>query len=246
MELIHLVFSPELPRLGAGTDACTRKAWEILTDLPPTPNILDVGCGTGAPTLELARCSSGAITALDYHQPNLTELEKRSAQNGFNDRITTLCQSMLDVAFPAGSFDVIWCEGAVFIYGFERALEDWPIFLHRGGYLVISELCWFAAEVPEEIRDFFAEIYPPMMTREAIVTMIRTKGLDLLDHFSIPESAWWDELYTPVAARIRKLRDENQTNEEILEMLVGFDREIEMYRKYSQFYGHTFFIMKKS
>ncbi|MBU7032610.1 MAG: class I SAM-dependent methyltransferase, partial [Theionarchaea archaeon] len=32
------------------------------------PHILDIGCGTGEPTLELARLSEGIITAVDINQ----------------------------------------------------------------------------------------------------------------------------------------------------------------------------------
>jgi ubiquinone/menaquinone biosynthesis C-methylase UbiE len=39
-----------------------------------SPRILDVGCGPGGPTLELARLSHGQVVGLDVHQPYLDEL----------------------------------------------------------------------------------------------------------------------------------------------------------------------------
>jgi 2-polyprenyl-3-methyl-5-hydroxy-6-metoxy-1,4-benzoquinol methylase len=59
-----------LPRQGPGSDACTRKDFEMLPGLPDRPEVLDIGCGSGMLTLELARlCSGCRITAMDIHQP---------------------------------------------------------------------------------------------------------------------------------------------------------------------------------
>ncbi|HJX03327.1 MAG TPA: class I SAM-dependent methyltransferase, partial [Dehalococcoidia bacterium] len=42
----------------------TRKAFQLLPQLDH-PRILDIGCGSGVPTLELARLSNGEIVAVD-------------------------------------------------------------------------------------------------------------------------------------------------------------------------------------
>ena len=65
-----------LPRGGPGGNEYTRKAYKQLEDIPSQPRILDVGCGPGMQTLELARLSSGHVTGLDTHQPHLDVLEK--------------------------------------------------------------------------------------------------------------------------------------------------------------------------
>ena len=36
--------------------------------------------------------------------------------------------------FAASSFDVIWCEGAIYNMGVEAALKDWRRLLVRGGH----------------------------------------------------------------------------------------------------------------
>ncbi len=57
-----------LPRQGPGSNACTRKAFSMLTNLPARPEILDIGCGSGMQTIELARtCPSCRITATDIY-----------------------------------------------------------------------------------------------------------------------------------------------------------------------------------
>ncbi|MDD1764348.1 MAG: class I SAM-dependent methyltransferase [Methanobacteriaceae archaeon] len=57
----------------------TRKAFFKLPDIE-NPKILDLGCGTGVPTLELARISKGQITALDNDQESLDQLNQKISQ----------------------------------------------------------------------------------------------------------------------------------------------------------------------
>jgi len=40
------------------------------------PHILDVGCGSGIPAMELAKLSSGHITGIDIDQPSLDRFKK--------------------------------------------------------------------------------------------------------------------------------------------------------------------------
>lgn len=67
------------PRQGPGKNECTKKAFSLLTNLPDRPEILDIGCGAGMQTIELARiCPTCHVTAVDIHQPFLNDLAKRA------------------------------------------------------------------------------------------------------------------------------------------------------------------------
>ncbi len=245
MDILYEVFNADLPRQGPGDNKSTKKAFSYLIELPSDPCILDVGCGNGTQTLELARLTNGRILALDNHQPYLDELDKRIKTMNFSHRITTINQSMLDMKFDDKKFDVIWSEGAAYFYGFEKALEDWQFFLKEKGYLVFSELCWFKENIPKEIYDYLMSEYPVMKSVEENITTINSKGLDLIFHFNIPESSWWDNYYIPLEKNIHKLHNKYQNDNETLELLELFSVEIEMFRKYSDYYGYTFFIMRK-
>ncbi len=82
-EVFYEMFRP-LPHQGPGDDALTRKAWSFLSDLPPEPTILDIGCGCGMQTLELARLSRGKVVALDNYQPLLDRLQEQAKQLGLD------------------------------------------------------------------------------------------------------------------------------------------------------------------
>jgi ubiquinone/menaquinone biosynthesis C-methylase UbiE len=51
----------------------TRKAFKMLPKLEK-PRILDIGCGSGVPTIELAKLSEGEIIGIDVNQPFLDKL----------------------------------------------------------------------------------------------------------------------------------------------------------------------------
>ncbi len=242
--MLYEVFNTDLPRLGPGDNESTRKALSFLVDLPSNPYILDVGCGTGMQTLELARITDGKILALDNHQPYLDKLESHIKIHNLSHKISTKNISMFEMKFDANTFDVIWSEGAAYIYGFEKALVDWQSFLKENGYFVFSELCWFKENIPEEIKNFF-QVYPAMKNVEENIKVITSHGLNLISHFKLPESSWWNNFYIPLEKKINKLRKKYQDDEEKLSLLEEFHLEIEMFRKYSEYYGYVFFNMRK-
>ena len=105
----------DLPRAGPGDNSQTRKALSMLTDLPARPRILDIGCGPGMQTIELAKQTDGTITAMDNHVPFLEALRRRSMEEGLGGRINILQASMFDLGFEKESVDVIWSEWAIYI-----------------------------------------------------------------------------------------------------------------------------------
>jgi ubiquinone/menaquinone biosynthesis C-methylase UbiE len=96
-----------LPRAGPGDDASTRRAYRMMTGLPENPQIVDIGCGPGKQTLELARLSRGRIVALDNHQPFLDKVSQDAGAIGLGRYIETLNQDMNTMDFGPGSFDLI-------------------------------------------------------------------------------------------------------------------------------------------
>jgi len=234
-----------LPRQGPGDDVSTKRAFQKLVGLPESPEILDIGSGTGAQTLELAKLSSGNITALDNYAPFLDILESRVRERNLENRIRCVVGDMASMDFPAESFDVIWSEGAAYNMGFENALKSWKTFLRPGGYVVVSELVWFKKEVPQEIRDYFTKEYPDMKYYEDIYPVIKSVGYEMIDYFSLPSKSWWTEYYTPEEKKIAEIRHKHQSNKEAQSLLDSFQLEIDMHKKYSQYYGYGFYIMRK-
>jgi ubiquinone/menaquinone biosynthesis C-methylase UbiE len=208
--------------------------------------VLDIGCGPGMQTLQLVKLTDGKITALDRHVPFLQDLEKRRDAAGLGDRIETLEGDMFALPFSPASFDLIWSEGAIYIIGFERGLQEWKEFLKPRGYLVVTEPTWLVDHPPDEIKQFWADNYPAMKTIEQIKKIVAEAGYSLAGSFTLPESDWWTNYYSPLEKRVAELREKQPVSDLMAECLDLSQQEVEMYRAYSAYYGYTFFVMQRN
>ncbi len=193
----------------------------------------------------LAKISSGNITALDIHVPFIETLRHSASQEGVSEKIHCLVEDMAVMNFPEASFDVIWSEGSIFIVGFENGLKSWKPFLKPGGFLVVSELVWVKREIPQEAQDFFDLEYPPMKHYEDLFPVIKSAGYEVIASFLLPTDSWWINYYGPAEKRVEEMRVKYKADGEVQQNLDIFQKEIEIYKKYSEYYGYYFYIMRK-
>jgi SAM-dependent methyltransferase len=233
-----------LSRLGPGSAECTLKALALCEDLPAAPEILDVGCGTGAQTLVLASATAGRITATDLIGPFLAQLEERAAETGLDQRIQTLAADMNDLPFPDDRFDLIWSEGAAYVMGFDNALREWWSLAKPGGYLVVSELSWFRLDPPAEIRDFWAGNYPAMRDVEANLAAARKARWRCVGHFHLPAEAWTD-YYGPLKQRLPAFRRSYVSDRDAQAIADLTEQEMSLMGRYSAVCGYEVFVLRR-
>lgn len=244
-EVLYELFR-DMPRQGPGSNECTRKAFKRLSHLPKQPHILDIGCGSGMQTLELARISGGQITALDNYQLFLDTLKKTAETEGVNKQIKTINASMFELPFAKNTFDVIWSEGAIFVIGFEKGLLEWKHYLKPGGYLVVSELTWITLDRPSEICAYLEGEYTAIKNNEKNKEIIERAGYQVVDSFILPETVWRDDFYKPYQSRLDSLKVKYAGNHEASEVLEACQREIDMFTKYSRYYSYVFYVMQSN
>ena len=254
MQFFHEMFHFSLARLGPGTEASTLRALRtVLAASPPPgptsghvwPRLLDLGCGTGAQTLVLAGHLDGEILAIDNHQPFLDAARRRVETKGLAGKVTFRLQDMRTAEFGEDAFDVIWSEGAIFCMGFLEGLQKCRHWLAPGGFFALTELCWLKANPPAECRGFFESVYPVMTDIEGNLSAMKASGYTVLDHFVMAESGWTDEFYNPLEERLNVLRSRFAEDSERLGMIQSIQKEIDMYRKYSEYYGYVFCVMRR-
>lgn len=246
MDVLYAMFDPTMPRQGPGSDAATRRAWAYLADVPPQPRILDIGCGTGMQTRELARLSGGHVVALDNHQPYLLTLQQHAARAGMRHRITPVNGSMMALPFAPAAFDVIWSEGALYIIGFPQGLASCRPLLKPGGYLVVSEITWFTPDPAPALRQYWQDEHVVVCTVAENLERIAQAGYRCLAHMPLPASAWWDDFYTPLGERMDSLRQQYHDDPARLAVINQQQREMDLHRAYAEQYGYTFYVLQRT
>jgi len=255
MAFFYELFDASLPRLGPGEDQSTKKAIDLLLSAagkhPDAPDlersrILDLGCGNGAQTIQLARHIGGPILAVDNHQPYLDELRLRAEAAGVSGRIQPLLGDMCKLGLTERSFDLIWSEGALYVMGFRQGLEACYSLLAPGGLMAASELCWLRPDPPADCRQYFANEYPAMADVDSNLEAIRGCGFEIVGHFALPESAWLESYYLPLEDRLDSFRGIHATDPARMETIDAVQMEIDFYRRFSSYYGYIFFLMRRS
>lgn len=233
-----------LPRAGPGDNASTAKAYNMIPDLPDKPKILDIGCGPGMQTLELARLSKGIVIALDNHQPFLNKIKTDAKKAGLLEHIKFLNQDMNTMLLEPESFDIIWAEGALYQMGFENGLKKCRGFLKKSGSIAVTELVWLKNDPPPEAKEWARE-YAAMKNVADNLKLFENNGYKVLGHFTLPVNSWLNDYYDPMQVRIDELRPKYKDNPVATEVLDAAQREIDGFKKCSDYFGYEFFIAEK-
>ena len=247
MEGIEYIYElcEALPRSGPGDNKHTKRAFNSIPQPLNQPFILDIGCGQGMQTIELAKISNGKIIALDNHQGFLDMLMKQAKKQGFEEKIIPKNMSMIDMDFEKETFDIIWSEGALYFMGFQDGLKRCHQLLKDKGYLAVTELVYTTSNTPTDVVEYFDSEYPDIKNIAEKIKIIKEEGFSLISNFTLPESAWLNNYYLPIEKEISSLNKKYQGNEVALSIFNGFRKEVDFYKKYSKFYGYEFFVMQK-
>lgn len=232
-----------LPREGPGNRASTARALALASPLPDGPAVLDIGCGPGAQTIDLADLLPDAtIGAIDLHEPYVAETNRRASERGVDRRVRAEVGDMTTLPYPPASFDLIWCEGAAYLMGVGEALRAWRPLLKRQGRLALSEAVWLRRDPPQEARRFWLE-YPAMADAEANRRLAHDAGYRLLGDFVLPERAWMDDYYTPIRRRLAELEPTCRTDPVAMAVLRECVAEIAGFEQYHAWFGYMFLVM---
>ncbi len=201
----------------------TRRAFNALPSMAH-PRILDIGCGSGVATLELARLCDGDITAVDIDRIALERLRHNAGRDGVSGRVHIVNTPMQKMQFADQSFDIIWAEGSIMFAGFEHGLEQWRRLLSPGGFLVIHD----AATDLEQKHE-----------------LIRSHGYLLLHYFEIAPELWWEKYFGPLKAQLDEFRLSGEIADVDRSEMAQAEQEIDGFNPDDPDYASVFFIMQK-
>jgi ubiquinone/menaquinone biosynthesis C-methylase UbiE len=233
-------------RQGPGGDVETRKAIDLAMLDPSAPlKIADIGCGTGASTIQLACLLNAKITALDF-LPEFIEVLKGNAENeGLSKKINPLVCSMENLQFDDEEYDVIWSEGAIYNIGFEKGINDWRRFLKPGGLLVVSEITWTTSDRPSEIQNYWESEYAEIDTASSKINILEKNGYSPVAYFVLPERCWLENYYRPLQNSFAEFIVRNANNENAQAIVEAEKNEISLYEKFKNHYSYGVYIARK-
>ena len=234
----------DLPRCGPGSDDYTRQALRQLKGLPASPRVLDLGCGPGKQTLVLAEELGVPIMAVDFYRPFLDTLEADAQERGLAGLVRAELGDMHKLEYASASWDLIWCEGAIFILGFAKGLKMWRPWLAPGGCVAVTECSWLRPDPPQEVVQYWEQLYPEIGQIQDCLGAIRNAGYEVVDHFTLAPSAWWDNYFGPRSARIDELTRAGGIDPAMEMVMEQCRQEIDIYRKYYEWYGYVFYLMR--
>jgi SAM-dependent methyltransferase len=233
-------------RQGPGGDSETEKALsQAMIDRAAPLKIADIGCGTGASSLMLARLLNAQITAVDFLQDFLEVLEGRAKNMGLSEKITTLCCSMDNLPFGDEEYDVIWSEGAIYNIGFSKGVKEWNRYLKTGGMLVVSEITWITHSRPLELEKYWQNEYPEIDVASSKISVLENNGYSPIGYFVLPEHCWLDNYYQPMQDSFKDFLNRNGNSEEARAIVEAENGEIELYNTYKSYYSYGVYIAKK-
>lgn len=233
-------------RQGPGSETDTLRAID-LSGLSDGQNlkIADIGCGSGASTLTLARTLDTDIVAVDFLPAFLSQLEEQASAEGLSQRITTLAASMDALEFAPASLDAIWSEGAIYNIGFETGIKSWRPFLKPGGILAVSELTWLTRDRPAELTEHWSNEYPEVATASKKMAQLEAHGYASVGYFPLPESSWLDTYYRPMQERFARFLERHGNSAQARSIVDAEQREISLYERNAEFVSYGFYVARK-
>jgi cyclopropane fatty-acyl-phospholipid synthase-like methyltransferase len=192
------------------------------TKLPglDNPDILDIGCGSGVPTLWFAEKFSGNITAIDSDPEAIDYLRQKIQERYLQNHVRAVCLSIDDLNFKTDSYDMILAEGFLNIVGFETGFKNIHKLLKKDGYLVVHD----------EYKD-----------HERKLEFIRSNKCTTIDTLLLDETIWWNDYYKQLENEINKIN-----NLEIKERFESDMAEINYYKMNPSLFKSIYYIIMKN
>ncbi len=251
MDALFFTLHSGLPHEGPGSREDTLRAL-ALTGLSGRLAVLDIGCGPGPSSLVLLEALPEArVTGVDDHAPFIEAARARVAAAGHGPRFAAVEADMAALPFEAGSFDLLWCEGAVYIMGVERALGLWRPLLRPGGRIAFTEAVWLVSAPHPEAQAVWAE-YPEMTDVDGVSGRIAATGARQLGRLTLQPRAW-EAYYAPLEARLDALAPpadapadgaaDGAADATLARAIAAHRTEIAVWRAHGDSFGYVVFVV---
>ncbi len=182
------------------------------------PLLLDVGCGSGVPTLFLAENFTGKIIAVDPDTESINRLENKIEENNLSAKITIIKESLFKTSLKDYQFDLILAEGFLNTVGFEKGFLKLIGLLKQSGYLIIHD-------------DY--------KNQNKNIKLMEKNNCKILDMFRLDELIWWNDYYNCLEKEIASIK-----NKKLLGLFKPEVLEIELFQQDSSQFNTVYYVIE--
>lgn len=207
----------------ANLNKYTRKAFDSIPKIE-NPNILDLGCGTGVPTIEIANWTNGNMVAIDSDKNSIDWFKEKIKILNLENKISIIHDSFFNLDYPKNYFDIIIAEGLFNIIGFEKGISSFSIFLKPKGYFLIHD----------EIKN-----------REKKLKIFEKYHYKLVYSFILDEKIWWDQYVSCLEKRIKSFEKDIENDAKSNTLFQQLKSEIKMYKQDPMSFRSIYYVLKK-
>ena len=193
----------------------TLRAFSFIPDID-NPAILDIGCGTGVPSLALAERCNGTIFAVDSDIVPVNRFREKVRTLGFEERIQVAHGSVFDHLLINHKFDIVLAEGLLNVVGFERGLAALRHYARAGGFIIIHD----------ELKDDPGKR-----------VIFNEQNLELLGSFTLDENIWWNGYFSCLEKKISGFDDKSPFEKDL--------EEIEACRRNPESCRSVYYVLQK-
>ena len=137
----HLYDEILLPIFGIYYDVAVGPGLDALTAAAPGREAVDVGCGTGGVTVELA-ARGFHVRGIDHSPAMLAHADRKLRERGFEDRVELVTGDVRRLPYEDASFDALTCQGVLHhLTDLEDCVRECARVLRPGGRFFIVEPC---------------------------------------------------------------------------------------------------------
>lgn len=114
--------------------------------------LLDIGCGSGGPTLRFAERTGVTARGIDVHNDGIKTARRQAAERRLQDRVTfDICDATGPLQFDDGSFDAAMCVDAIsHMPHHAKVVAEWARVIKPGGKLLFTNASVLTGEATHE------------------------------------------------------------------------------------------------
>ena len=209
----------------------------------PSSKVLDLGCGYGDASCNLASEFRSKITACDINNENINYARQAAVDRNVSHLITFVNADLLTLDYTETPFELILAEGGILSFISRRkGIELASSWLIPGGWFAFSDLILLTEKIPEEILSIFENDRFSYETEQSYRNMLDDIGLDIHFMSLIPPSGW-DNYYAHMARRLEDSRGFFADRK----IKLAFHREIDVFYRLEayRYIGYLFCIARK-